>query len=311
MRRAFTLVELLVVIAIIGMLVGLLLPAVQQAREAARGMQCGNNLKQLSLACINHEAIMKAYPSGGYAGYQYVGDANSALDKQRSGWTYAILPFIEQQGLYNAPVASRIQTPIPTLNCPTRRPPGAYLALNRTMYGKLQDGTEQSAALGTSAPKTDYAANIGSHQSNCCYEADWKKNGTNGAALISQYGPVIYSESKTEQGEIRDGTSNTFLVGEKYLNPYVYTGAKTSTEGGDDDAVLSGRNHDNVRVAGNGPVADRAGWQNDHFFGSAHTGSLHMAFCDGHIANISYSVDATSFQYLCNRADGKVITEQY
>lgn len=307
MRHAFTLVELLVVIAIIGMLVGLLLPAVQQAREAARGMQCGNNLKQSSLACINHETIVKAYPSGGYAGYQYVGDANASLDKQRSGWTYAILPYMEQQALYNAPVAERIKTVIPALNCPTRRPAKPYLSLNRTMYGKLQDGTEQSAPLGTSAPKTDYAANIGSHTSDCCYEANWRTN----TALITQYGPVIYCESLTDQSDIKDGTSNTFLIGEKYLNVNVYTGVQTSTDGGDDDAHLSGRNHDNVRTAGTGPRGDRPGWTNNHFFGSAHTGALNMAFCDGHISNISYAIDASTFQYLCNRQDGQVFSSQY
>jgi len=311
MRHAFTLVELLVVIAIIGMLMGLLLPAVQQAREAARGIQCSNNIKQLSLACNTHMATLQAFPSAGYAGYQYVGDANASLRSQRSGWTYAILPYMEQQALFETSVSERIRTVIPTLNCPTRRPPRNYLSLNRVMYGKIANGTEQSASLGTSAPKTDYAANIGSHPSDCCYDAGWRNNGATGEKLIAQYGPVIYSESETTQADITDGMMNTFLIGEKYLNPNVYTGVQTSTDGGDDDEQLSGRNHDNVRIAASGPRADRQSWGNQHVFGSAHAGALNMAFCDGHIANISYSINASTFQYLCNRQDEQIITETY
>ncbi len=132
----FTLVELLVVITIIGILIALLLPAVQKAREAARRAQCTNNLKQIGLGMLQHEERYKFYPSSGW-GYGWVGDPDRPAGREQpGGWVYAILPFIEQLDLYQlgtdgdpnnwtptqlAGSAQRLQTPLAVMNCPTRR----------------------------------------------------------------------------------------------------------------------------------------------------------------------------------------------
>ena len=134
-RFAFTLVELLVVIAIIGILVSLLLPAVQSAREAARRSQCLNNLKQLGLGMLNHESAHQFFPSGGW-GWYWVGDPDRGTGaEQPGGWVYALLPYIEEGPLYDdgadgqpdlltpqqlAGSARRIQTPLPGHQCPSR-----------------------------------------------------------------------------------------------------------------------------------------------------------------------------------------------
>ena len=100
-KSGFTLVELLVVITIIGILIALLLPAVQAAREAARMTQCQNNIKQLAQGCMNHENSTGRYPTGGW-GWHWTGDADMGNDAgQPGGWIYNLLPFIEQQALHD------------------------------------------------------------------------------------------------------------------------------------------------------------------------------------------------------------------
>src|SRR6476659_9581645 len=98
--RAFTLVELLVVIAIIGILVALLLPAVQAARESARRQQCSNHLKQLALGALNHEQTHQTFPTGGW-GWFWVGDADRGFKRdQPGGWIYNLLPYVEEDAKY-------------------------------------------------------------------------------------------------------------------------------------------------------------------------------------------------------------------
>ena len=139
-RRGFTLVELLVVIAIIGILIALLLPAVQAAREAARRMQCTNNLKQIGLAALNHEQAHGQYPTGGW-GWLWIGDPDRGFDqRQPGGWIFNILPFMEQETLYDmqsglsssttptrtAAAAMMLGVPLANMNCPSRRGAAVY-----------------------------------------------------------------------------------------------------------------------------------------------------------------------------------------
>jgi prepilin-type N-terminal cleavage/methylation domain-containing protein len=131
-RRGFTLVELLVVIAIIGILIALLLPAIQAAREAARRAQCANNLKQLGQGWISHLDAQKFFPSSGW-GLYWVGNPDLGFGKkQPGGWTYNILPYIEQRQLHDlgkgqgtaakrAGARQVCRTPLSVMNCPTRR----------------------------------------------------------------------------------------------------------------------------------------------------------------------------------------------
>ncbi len=153
-RRAaggFTLVELLVVITIIGILIALLLPAVQAAREAARRAECTNHLKQLTLAALNHEQALGYFPAGGW-GSSWTGDPQYGVDwRQPGGWIFNLLPYIESQAVRDlqadksgaakdAALAQMQSTPMAALNCPTRR---------------------AAAPLATGRVSTDYAANGG------------------------------------------------------------------------------------------------------------------------------------------------------
>ena len=133
----FTLVELLVVIAIIGTLVALLLPAVQNAREAARRMQCQHHLRQMGLAAISHQTAHGYYPSNGW-GFRWMGDPDrGAGSTQPGGWTYQILPFLEEGSMHRfgsglAEPEKRVQLAlqkahvVPLFHCPSRRPAQGY-----------------------------------------------------------------------------------------------------------------------------------------------------------------------------------------
>mgnify|MGYP001986282372 CR=1 FL=1 len=161
-KAAFTLVELLVVIAIIGILIGLLLPAVQAAREAARRSQCSNNLRQLGLACLNHEQAFGHFPTGGF-GWALCGDPDLGFGRdQPGGWIFNILPFIEtenvrdlaagRQGAAKKTALAKMNgIPLLMLYCPSRRSAMAYPTRHAPMNADF------AAIVG----KTDYVANAG------------------------------------------------------------------------------------------------------------------------------------------------------
>ncbi|MCR5164560.1 MAG: DUF1559 domain-containing protein [Thermoguttaceae bacterium] len=313
MKRAFTLVELLVVIAIIGMLVGLLLPAVQQAREAARRMQCNNNLKQMGLAALNHESQSRYYPSGGWY-WNWAGDPDAGFGKnQMGGWTYSLLPFMEQNALYQlgadgdpgtesatqkTGACTRGSTPLAVYHCPSRRAPKAYPAgTGVTNSNKVDNGAKSD--YGCNCADTYSAVNPGSFSASKTYS--WPTPTSKG---------VIFGRSEVTIGEVRDGTSNTLLIGEKYLTPEFYeTGSSLS----DNEPIYTGADWDTYRLATSStmPYQDRSGYlDSSNNFGSVHAGGFGTVLCDGSVQSISYSIDAETFTYFAQRNDGKVFTLQ-
>lgn len=312
-KNAFTLVELLVVIAIIGMLVGLLLPAVQQAREAARQMQCSNHLKQLGLASLNHESTIRSFPTGGWTCW-WAGDPDLyAGGTQPGGWTYVILPYLEQQALWalgqngtasndqtqqNA-AKERAATPISVYLCPSRRTNKLYPYTGAKLH---------NMATTSEAGKQDYAGNGAS--AGPSYPSGWGttpsdiETGKNTKANTNADG-VIYSKSELTLGEIRDGLSNTILAAEKYVETARYETGKAQ---GDDLTQFNGADNDNIRYSSQAPRQDRQSFDSGLIFGSAHAGAFGAALCDGSVQRISYSIDQDVFLYLGKRSDGNIVT---
>lgn len=301
--RGFTLVELLVVIAIIGVLVALLLPAVQAARESARRTQCSNHLKQMGLAFHNHEDSLKHLPTGGW-GWNYVGDPDGGFaENQPGGWTYNILPWIEQNNLREiglgqpgplkqAELARLVGTPIKFYHCPSRRTARLYPITVQPV----------NAAAVTQGAKLDYAVN--------CGDGGNERNGgspTQTASDPATFPGIHYDKSKIRLGEITDGLSNTIMIGEKYLNPDRYM---TGNDAADNENLYVGFDNDNSRATGSGsfpPRQDTRGLS-AHIFGSAHTAGFQVVLCDGSVRMISYAIDQKNYQNLGNRMDGENIT---
>ncbi len=330
-RHGFTLVELLVVITIIGILISLLLPAVQSAREAARRAQCANNLKQLGLAALSHHEAQRHFPVTGWGG-RWVGDPDRGFGlMQPGGWVYNVLPYIEQTALHDlgagksaalkmTDATTVVGTPISLFNCPTRR---------RTLAYPLPSGQNfRNMDQPTLAARTDYALNAG----------DYKAGGTQGpeasdvpaidaGTYVWEY-PAAYRYEPSPPNDdalntgigpwhrlvdmagVRDGTSNTYLIGEKYLNPDDYT---TGTDGGDNQSMYQGTDVDVCRFSRNlhssyqVPLQDRPGLTDYQMFGSAHAAGCQFVFCDGSVHSISYSIDPETHRWLSNRKDGQPI----
>jgi prepilin-type N-terminal cleavage/methylation domain-containing protein len=279
-RRAFTLIELLVVIAIIAILVALLLPAVQQAREAARRTQCKNNLKQIGLAFHNYHDVYDTIPDGGNdntgnAAKYPCGDCCNANNRGEWNWMYQILPQLELTNLYNITSDSVVyQTPVPVYFCPTRRVPAKY---------------------GSSA-KGDYAGSAGDG--------------------LTKYNGAITRRACQQRltfALLRDGTSNTLLVAEKQTNIENF-----GKSGGDNENwPNSGWDVDEIRIGSlvdypqpDSMHPDESGgafWSNR--FGSSHDGAFNGVLADGSVRSISYSIDAETFRRVCVRNDGKTVGE--
>jgi prepilin-type N-terminal cleavage/methylation domain-containing protein len=311
-RRAFTLVELLVVIAIIGILIGLLLPAINAAREAGRRVQCSNNLKHLGLGCLHHESTVGHLPSGGWIWY-WSGDPDRGTGKdQPGGWSYNILPYIECKSIHDMgtglPSAQKRKfiaiaggSAIPTFYCPTRRPAKQYP--NPTYNTCNSDAVPQCA-------RTDYAANAGTNQdvwASVPQAADAASlKGYQFPANVYKGDGVIYTISRVRNIDITDGTNATYLLGEKYLNPDNYVNGQ---EGTDNNPLYAGFDWDWERWAGNGLVQDQPGVSDWISFGSAHPAVANMVMCDGSTHTVGYLIDPKVHTYLCGRNDGKIFNK--
>jgi prepilin-type processing-associated H-X9-DG protein len=331
-------VELLVVIAIIGILVGLLLPAIQAAREAARRTQCKNNLRQIGLAILNLESSYRTFPSGGVAPWPNITDYSSAgtpfgPEKQGLSWAFQILPYLEEGALHNLGTTELLQTnSVPLYFCPSRRPPsrnpvtrawlmdyaGLVPAPSRSNLGDvkfadvLTNGCNNAYGFwGT----TTYINDLRPRSSAILKASYTGFYGifVRGSYYIDnitrkffdlQYGPL------TKQSQITDGTSKTTMVAEKRMRsdlmgqdlPY------------DDRGWSDGWDIDTLKSTICSPQPDGAvalpGPGDALTSGSAHPGGQNVLFADGAVAFIDFNVDLETWNRLAHKSDGELSPPQ-
>ncbi len=297
-KNAFTLVELLVVIAIIGILIALLLPAVQSAREAARRMHCSNNLKQLGLAMHGYHTVHGSLP---YA----------ANGRHWGSWVRAMLPYIEQQAMYDQyDEDTRYQVS-----------PNVELIRNRIAAYTCPSDTATASWLDGRIPNYNYAVNLGN-------TSVWRTSPLNGveferAPFYNQNDPVIDNIPTYSFSNIRDGTTNTLMLGE----------------------IRQGQNDNDLRgltwfgpACGftthngpNSPVPDYldGGWcpsasqnlpdwpcqaatsSNPQNFSarSQHPGGVHVVLCDGSVHFVSDNIALETWRALSSMAGGELIRD--
>ncbi|GIW95759.1 MAG: prepilin-type N-terminal cleavage/methylation domain-containing protein [Pirellulaceae bacterium] len=316
LRGGFTLVEMLVVISIIGLLIALSLPAIQAVRENARATQCKNHLKQLGLAAQIHVEQRRVFPTNGW-GFRWVGDPDrgAGLD-QPGGWVFNILPYIEQENLHQlafrqppsqkmAAMQQMMETPVPLLYCPSRRSPslGTYLG---------QFPLHNAPMLPQTA-KCDYAGNGGDEAMQNIPGPD----STDPAVVRSyawpnplSYTGIFYPRSITSPADVRDGMSNTYLIGEKNVRMDVASITDPRERDiGDDQVAYVGDDTDIRRFTHSPPLPDQFGQEAALVFGSSHRRACHFVFCDGAVHAISFDIDPEVHKRLGNRRDGKPVGE--
>lgn len=319
MQRGFTLVELLVVIAIIGILVALLLPAVQAAREAARRSSCANNIRQVVLATLNYEAAKGTLPRGSL-------HASPEGLVDRAGILAQIMPYAEDAALHDL-IDFDQETSDQQL------PDGTYLASFRVaMYECPSSDAERIVAQG-GIPRamTSYSASVGSTRQwngafGCrCAPAEfdqWNDTGLRDYPTLadpySYSGPFTRLAVTTDLRKITDGLSKTIFIGEVRpdCSDHVRRGWLHSNNGSGLTTTTFPINYDSclrqspVVIDGEG-CSKTCNWTSELGFKSSHPGGAHFAFGDGGTRFLREDIDHLTYQYLGDKADGEAITEPY
>ncbi len=326
-RSGFTLVELLVVVAIIGILVGLLLPAVQAAREAARRMQCQNNLKQIGLAMHNFESTYQRFPSAGGQSQSYWNFQTPATyGYENGGWHYQILPFMEQnnianlrqsQGWFGAPQGISVsRAKVPSFNCPSR---GERLAIFSWTVVALNDyaGVMRTWNYGD-WPGFQWDSSVGPNPGEG--QRIWtgvlaKDHHVQDNVSPPQVTPIV----RVKIGDVQDGTSNTMMVAEKAVEARWYTITDRDWAWWDLMGYYHNADWGTMRIFGvrltpdNGHPAepwinpDGEGKHTQFGFGSAHPGVINAVYADGSVRGFSYNTAWQVLDSVGQRASGQVI----
>ena len=294
-QRGFTLIELLVVIAIIAVLIALLLPAVQQAREAARRTQCRNNMHQIGLALHNYHDTHGLFPPGSIeVGWSGAGYAPGTT------WSLLILPFLDETALYNA---VNFSIPVYCRSCgPTAYPNTTVTQSELMQYLCPSSGSAKLpmiSSAGNVFRRSDYRGSSGSAATD-------GSGGPCGAWHLS------WNTSKTTQGpllprsscrvrDIRDGTSNTVLVGESYSNLMPNFGWA---------AAQSPNGCGSTRCPPNFTGDAVAFCARNNKMGSKHEGGMHVTLCDGSVRFISENIDIGTFMALGSIAGNELLDDE-
>jgi prepilin-type N-terminal cleavage/methylation domain-containing protein/prepilin-type processing-associated H-X9-DG protein len=299
--RGLTLVEMLVVIAIIALLMALLLPAVQGAREAARQIQCGNNLKQIGLALSSHVLHQGAFPDS--VAFDNPHDGNPGPpDRNGCGWILLILPYLDQQplfdrfangdcftgsypsgGLWKAGCRELMQLQTATLHCPSD---SDVLALSTSQYqwtGIPVAQTSYKGVIGDTRMGNAHTGSPDCHTRTKCPGMFWRH---------TWFSPI-------SPASIRDGLSNTFAVGEDVVAANHHSVAYYSN--GDYSSCHAPLNYFPEPPAPND-------WSSVMSFRSLHPGGAHFCFADGSVHYVSESIELAVYQGLSTKAGRETVS---
>jgi prepilin-type N-terminal cleavage/methylation domain-containing protein len=319
-RHGFTLIELLVVIAIIAILIALLLPAVQQAREAARRTQCKNNLKQLGLALHNYHDTHMVFPPGNITGGG-VATTNClpsvAQTESRAPWTVLILPFLDESPRYNLFVMTDVfawgfnpaynstqnSPSSPTNLIQQLRPNTKYLCPSDPRAQPAYPLINYFAVSGGGAVPGDTGQDSGYPCAN------------NGGRAHFGNG-MFYRNSSTRMGDITDGTTNVYMIGESCYGFYADMNNERLSWASAQRVNTSTDQLDTVTCAAARPINDKSATNpQDHWrfigstFGSKHTGGCHFVLADGSVNFVSENIDINVYRQRGIRNDGLPLGE--
>ena len=312
-RSGFTLVELLVVIAVIGILIALLIPAVQSVRGAARRLQCANNVRQLGIALHNFESTNHVFPASGWT---RPGPGNP--EGRFVGWRPLVLPFMEQTQLHSiydfslnwweGGNAAAAAVPVPGFVCPST-------PARTEVFSAIEKPPRPPVVFQNPVAPTDYEALMGVKPDSI--------NPHLPAPLYSTANrfSVIHRNSRTSFSAIRDGTAATIMVVECAGRPDVYRGNRIDNRFGNDQGIgwadsegpfsFDGSNRDGS-IEGGGPAEECRfvmNRRNDNEPYSFHPGGGNFLYADAHVSFLDQGIDIVTFAALATRAGGETVLE--